>query len=275
MLYSEDRENTLRHIVAKLRPYNWLTLDDKNYDFDSHLSSRTRREAKTQLYKGRKCRMETCFDVSRCRNGFKVYVYPDDNLLSQSYRKILTALRDSRYYTEDPNEACLFVPSTDMMDRDKLSSDMVHDAQNRVERLPYWNNGRNHIVFNLYSGTWPEYAEDLGFDLGQAIIAKASFTKQYFRPGFDISWPLFPKGHAPRGGSRGELQTNNFPIQRKYLLVFKGKRYLFGIGSDTRNALYHLHNGQDIILLTTCKHGKDWQAHKDSRCDHDNAEYDK
>ena len=270
MLYTEDRGN-LDHTVAKLPMY----IDDHSNDFDTHLSSRTRREVKEKLYKGRKCRMETCFDLSRCRTAFKVYVYPDDNLLSQGYKKVLGALRDSRYFTEDPDEACLFVPSIDMLDRDKLSTDMVHDAQNRIENLPYWNNGRNHIVFNLYSGTWPDYAEDLGFDLGQAIIAKASFTTQYFRPGFDVSWPLFPKTHAQRGGTRGELQTNNFPIQRKYLLVFKGKRYLFGIGSDTRNALYHLHNGQDIILLTTCKHGKDWQKHKDARCDHDNAEYDK
>ncbi len=273
MLYNNaDRGNEDHTLIAKLRPY----LDTHVDDFDvHHASSRTRREDKTKLYKGRKCRMDTCFDLSRCRNGFKIYVYPDDNFLTPSYKKVLGALRDSQYYTEDPSEACLFVPSIDMLDRDKLSSDMVHDAQTKLDNLPYWNGGRNHLIINLYSGTWPEYNQDLACDVGQAMIAKASQASQSLRPGFDISWPLYPKTHPQRGGSRGELQTNNFPIQRKYLLVFKGKRYLFGIGSDTRNALYHLHNGRDIILLTTCKHGKDWQRHKDARCDQDNAEYDK
>ncbi|MGH0121946.1 UNVERIFIED_CONTAM: hypothetical protein FKN15_004806 [Acipenser sinensis] len=81
--------------------------------------------------------------------------------------------------------------------------------------------------------------------------------------------------HPRTGGDRGYLKFNTVPPFRKYMLVFKGKRYLTGIGSDTRNALYHVHNAEDVVLLTTCKHGKDWQKHKDARCDKDNAEYDK
>ena len=96
-----------------------------------------------------------------------------------------------------------------------------------------------------------------------------------FRPNFDISIPLFSKDHPLKGGGIGYLTLNDAPPSRKYLLVFKGKRYLTGIGSETRNALYHIHNGEDIILLTTCKHGKDWEKHKDSRCNRDNEEYSK
>ncbi|XP_051881274.1 exostosin-1-like [Pristis pectinata] len=247
-------------------------------DLNPGLSPRQKREVKANVYKNRKCRMETCFDSSLCqRNGFKVYIYPlqKGEKISESYQKILTTIEDSRYYTSDPRQACLFVLSIDTLDRDQLSFQYVHNVKAKIQSLPLWNDGRNHLIFNLYSGTWPDYTEDLGFDIGQAMLAKASIGMDNFRSNFDISIPLFSKEHAQKGGERGWLMYNNVPPTRKYLLVFKGKRYLTGIGSETRNALYHVHNGEDIILLTTCKHGKDWEKHKDVRCDKDNEEYEK
>ncbi|XP_010001969.1 PREDICTED: exostosin-like 1 [Chaetura pelagica] len=222
--------------------------------------------------------METCFDFSRCeQNGFKVFAYPRerDEPLSESYDKILTSIERSRYYTPDPQEACLFILSIDTLDRDHLSGQYVRHVDEKIRSFPLWNGGRNHLIFNLYSGTWPNYTEDLGFDIGQAILAKASFYTENFRPGFDVSIPLFSKDHPQRGGERGWLYQDSIPPKKKYLLVFKGKRYLTGIGSGTRNALHHIHNGKDIISLTTCKHGKDWEKHKDTRCDKDNVDYEK
>lgn len=225
----------------------------------------------------RDCRMETCFDFTLCEKGFRVYVYPiDDNAPpSASYAKVLNAIRDSGYYTSDPSQACVFVLSLDTLDRDTLSKEYVRNMPYRVQRLALWNNGQNHIVFNLYSGTFPDYLEDLGFDLGKAILAKSSISIENFRQGFDISLPLFHKSHPEKGGDEGFLESNKFPGNKKYLLSFKGKRYVYGIGSETRNSLYHLHNERDIVLLTTCKHGESWKGYKDERCDHDNVEYDR
>ncbi|KAM6209362.1 exostosin-1 [Sarcoramphus papa] len=242
------------------------------------VSPRQRRDASAGLYRGRRCRMESCFDFAQCRkNGFKVYVYPQQKgeKIAESYQNVLAAIEGSRFYTSDPGQACLFVLSLDTLDRDQLSPQYVHNLRSKVQSLHLWNNGRNHLIFNLYSGTWPDYTEDVGFDIGQAMLAKASISTENFRPNFDVSIPLFSKDHPRTGGEKGFLRFNTIPPLRKYMLVFKGKRYLTGIGSDTRNALYHVHNGEDVVLLTTCKHGKDWQKHKDSRCDRDNAEYEK
>uniref|UniRef100_A0A663NA90 EXT1C protein n=1 Tax=Athene cunicularia TaxID=194338 RepID=A0A663NA90_ATHCN len=237
-------------------------------------SPRERQAARLSVYKNSRCRMETCFDFSRCeKHGFKVFTYPRerDQPLSESYSKILASIERSRYYTPSPEEACLFILSIDTLDRDHLSGQYVRNVDEKIRSFPLWNGGRNHLIFNLYSGTWPNYTEDLGFDIGQAILAKASFYTESFRPGFDISIPLFSKDHPQRGGEKGWLYQDSIPPKKKYLLVFKGKRYLTGIGSGTRNALHHIHNGKDIISLTTCKHGKDWEKHKDTRCDKDNA----
>lgn len=225
-----------------------------------------------------KCSMETCFDFTRCEKDFRMYVYPqeDSNVPSPSYSKLLNVLLESRYYTADPKEACIFILSIDTLDRDRLSNDYVRNIQSKLQRLPHWNNGLNHVIFNLYSGTWPNYIEDdLDFDYGEAILAKASMSENHIRKGFDVSIPLFHKVHPAKGGEPGTSSANNFPLEKTYLLAFKGKRYVHGIGSDTRNSLYHLHNRKDIIMVTTCRHGKSWKEMKDERCDEDNKEYDK
>ncbi|XP_077287346.1 exostosin glycosyltransferase 1 ttv isoform X2 [Arctopsyche grandis] len=222
------------------------------------------------------CRMDTCFEASKCRGELAVYVYPSEGPASPSYRKVLSALRQSRYATDDPSRACLFVLGIDTLDRDPLSPDFVHNVPQRLQRLPFWNGGRNHVVFNLYSGTWPEYSEEgLGFDAGYAILARASASVSRFRPLFDISLPLFHKQHPEKGGEPGAAVDNNFPADKRYLLAFKGKRYVHGIGSETRNSLWHLHNERDLVLVTTCRHGKSWRNMKDERCDEDNREYDR
>ena len=261
-----------------LRPY--ADADDYESISDMHLSPKQRRESAPE-FKKQRCRMETCFNYTKCEKDFKVYVYPVQERVSESYSKILISIQDSKYYTSNPEEACIFILSIDTLDRDVLSQNYAKDIQSKIDRLPLWNNGRNHILFNLYSGTWPDYSPNLDFDIGEAMLAKSSISVHKFRPGFDISFPLVGKDHPHKGGERGHvyISMNNIPPLRYYLLAFKGKRYLTGIGSETRNSLYHVHNGEEIVLLTTCRHGKSWQKKarelNDTRCEVDNKEYDR
>uniref|UniRef100_A0A8D2NRV5 Uncharacterized protein n=1 Tax=Zosterops lateralis melanops TaxID=1220523 RepID=A0A8D2NRV5_ZOSLA len=175
------------------------------------LSPRERRAAWLSVYKTSRCRMETCFDFSRCeRHGFKVFTYPQERgqPVSETYSKILSSIERSRYHTPNPEEACLFILSIDTLDRDHLSAQYVRNVDEKIRGFPLWNGGRNHLIFNLYSGTWPGYTGELGFDIGQAILAKASFDTQSFRPGFDVSIPLFSKDHPQRGGDRAAAQLH-------------------------------------------------------------------
>ena len=130
-----------------------------------------------------------------------------------------------------------------------------------------------------------------GFHPGYAILAKASSSSGIYRRGFDISLPLFSKTHPETVGSqrvksaaevvsatcdKGLSEQEKRLITRKNpnLVVFKGKRYIFGIGGETRNFLHHIHNDEDILIYTTCKHGKRWKEANDERCEEDNSKYD-
>ena len=225
--------------------------------------------------------LNNCFNFERCNHGFKVYVYPaikdNDVFMSSMYEDILDTVRKSEYATSDPEEACIFVPSLDTLDRDKLSKSFNKNADKIIaDKMLYWKNGENHLIFNLFSGTWPSYEDDLSFKIGKAILAKSSFNLNTIRQNYDISIPLLPKNFPklPKAYSENE-HVNLFPIFRKYLLSFKGKRYLYGIGSETRNSLHLVHNNEDIVLLTTCRHEKNWEKFADSRCDEDNLNYDR
>ena len=227
------------------------------------------------------CRFDTCFDFSACRSGFKVFTpQPNpsdikDRIRSPIYLKILMSIRQSVYYTSDPAHACTFVLTTDTIDRDILSRDFIPNLDKKLSRRDIWNrHGKNFIVFNLFSGTWPFYLENLAFDYGFAIVARASFSEEKMRRGYDISLPLFQKDH-PQISRVDPYDNVVFPLERKYLVAFKGKRYLFGIGSEVRDELHVLHNGNDIILLTTCKHGKDWAKYADSRCKSDTEQFER
>lgn len=54
------------------------------------------------------CRMDTCFDFSRCNDlvrSVKIYVYPiDPQRVSPTFVKITNFIKQSKYYESDPNK---------------------------------------------------------------------------------------------------------------------------------------------------------------------------
>lgn len=82
-----------------------------------------------------RCSYYDCFNVYRCGHKgldkLTVYVYPlrkyvDDRRLSiepkmsKEYFSILKAIINSRYYTSNPEEACILVPSIDTLNQNRL-----------------------------------------------------------------------------------------------------------------------------------------------------------
>jgi glucuronyl/N-acetylglucosaminyl transferase EXT1 len=221
---------------------------------------------KKRIIEAEKCTMRKCFNFSKCSDltKFKIHIhhhYSSENNAQTSsiiYKTILSLIQRSKYFTNKSNEACLFILPIDTLSRDRLSSSYVRDLRSKIEALSFdaWNKGQNHLIFNLYSGSYPAYAEDqfdLDLDENRAILAKASFSIKFYRKNFDLAFPLFHSEMSVNHSSSLHLSAINFKLfsRKKYLLTFKGKRYLHGIGTETRNSLFHLNNGGEILLLTT------------------------
>lgn len=88
-----------------------------------------------------KCSMFSCFDVHRCGGGgididprkngsLSIYVYPIyrwvvdgkavQESLSYEFYQFLQTIKRSPYYVRDPSQACIFVPSIDLLNLNKL-----------------------------------------------------------------------------------------------------------------------------------------------------------
>lgn len=82
-----------------------------------------------------RCTFHTCLDVYHCgyndQTKLSIYVYPVEHIiddeglqitpsLSQEYFELLTTILDSPYYTNNPEKACLFVPSIDLLNQNNL-----------------------------------------------------------------------------------------------------------------------------------------------------------
>lgn len=146
------------------------------------------------------CNFFTCFDVYHCGtkgSRLLVYVYPEkhygnsekqvNNYLTKEFHSILQAIIKSKYYTSNPNEACVFVPSIDLLHPNKKRTHISHS----LSKLQYSVKGKNHLIFNLMYDNGKNYNDIIENSMGQSMIAGIGFTKPNYRKKFDISIPAF------------------------------------------------------------------------------------
>ncbi|KAI8421961.1 hypothetical protein MSG28_009868, partial [Choristoneura fumiferana] len=145
------------------------------------------------------CTYWECFNVYRCGRGghnkITVYIYPRTDYhtpegpiskFSREFYVILDTIRHSKYYTANPQDACLLVPSIDTLNQP------------------------------------PNYETVLDLNTGNAIIAGGGFDSWSFRYGFDISIPVYSPIAAKIDSSQPEekkylILSTQQNIQNDYL----------------------------------------------------------
>ncbi|KAL4709682.1 hypothetical protein ACJJTC_007413 [Scirpophaga incertulas] len=199
------------------------------------------------------CSYWECFNVYRCGRGghdkITVYIYPLNDYqteygkpisqFSKEFYTILDTIRHSKYYTPDPGEACLLVPSIDTLNQNSFSSEYVSRA---LHTLPYWNNGENHLIFNMLPGKPPNYETVVTLNTGKAIIAGGGFDTWSFRYGFDISIPVY--SHIAERIDSIQPKQKNFMIISTQVNI--PENYLEQLQNIASSSI-------DLLLLDKCK----------------------
>lgn len=203
------------------------------------------------------CRMYNCFNIYKCdeqannSNKISVYLYPLSTYLdhnggeisppiSKEFYQLYAAVADSEYYTDDPSTACILIPPLDLLNQDSFSP---KDAGYILSSLPYWNDGSNHLLFNMRPGNAPEYNTVLDVPHDKALIAGGGFSHWTYRPQYDISIPVY----SPVVSSVHLTDTSS--SSRPLLLISSQ----INIHPSTRTILDDLAStNSDILILDKC-----------------------
>ncbi|XP_056637726.1 exostosin-2 [Diorhabda carinulata] len=201
------------------------------------------------------CTHWDCFNVYRCghtgHDRIAVYVYPlkkyvDENgvpateHLSKEYYYLLNSVIKSKYYTANPEEACVFIPSIDTLNQDRIRLNLTSTA---LSSLPYWNGGENHLIFNMVSGSPPDFSPVVELDVGKALIAGGGFDTYTFRNRFDISLPVF----SPMAKSALVKNTSN---ERHWLVTSSQLNIDPFFLSELQKLRYRHH--ENLLILDSC-----------------------
>lgn len=208
------------------------------------------------------CTFWDCFDIYACgnhpvhENKIGVYVYPLRTYLStldeagghgpafqltREYYAMLEAITKSDYYTPNPRDACIFVPSIDTLNQVMLDDPAL--VGRALNTLPLWNEGRNHLVFNYVPGAAPHFHRVLDVPIDKSIVAGAGFDSWTYRKGFDVSLPLFStQQHLCQSGGDGD--ERQFFLVSPQLNIYENHRFVL------QNLAY---KNRDILILQKCK----------------------
>lgn len=100
------------------------------------------KDAELARRRNENCSYWDCFNIYRCGERLSIYIYPlidyhdaakpesksSLTILSKEFFEILKIIIESPYYTSDPKEACLLVPSIDTLNLKRIEPSVVAKA---------------------------------------------------------------------------------------------------------------------------------------------------
>ena len=134
------------------------------------------------------CRWSNCWDIFNCtkltvyapplqhfHDGGKKKVTPD---ISREFYSLYKWVAESEYYTNNAETACVRLPPIDFLSLSRVEN--IQKASAVLKNLPYWNGGKNWVIFSSHS------VKDFELETGEALVATSTLTDFTVRHGFDI-----------------------------------------------------------------------------------------
>ncbi|XP_045197567.2 exostosin-2-like [Mercenaria mercenaria] len=200
------------------------------------------------------CTFHKCFNVYECgyndQTKISVYVYPIQQFLDESgasmllsiskeFYEVLSAIMESPFYTSDPTKCCLYVPSIDLLNQNKLR---LKETSQALAALKWWGDGANHLLMNMLPGSVPEYNNVIDINVGKAVIAGGGFSSWTYRRTYDVSIPVY-----------NPLTANIYLPEKSYLEV---RQWLLvstqtGLHQEYKEVLVGLDKSQ-FLLVDKC-----------------------
>lgn len=153
-----------------------------------------------------------------------------------------TALLNHKNRTDNPNEADFFVVSFTLICLSFVAVDNIQ-LNNELQNLPYWNNGKRHIVFDLTDSPKSIYNNK------NLSILKSAFSVEHFDTTKDVSIPQFPRYRFT-----DELLSK---YEKTKLISFKGhpRRGL----NPIRDKLFEMNDDKELFIKDFSNNPKDFE----------------
>ena len=188
-----------------------------------------------------RCTFPTCFDYTKCHSKrIRTYFYPrilldkGNEMTTQSllHDSFIATLKNLSWLepTDDAGNACLLIPHIA-----DFRCDVRHpcNGQTLSRHLPFWNGGRNHLIFDTSSSSSSATAA-----VGRAILWTVQSLRAVVRPAYDIGIIL----------PHTAMQTAHaaHPHARQIFLSFRG------VSVSPEFSLAELESLSNVVIAIQC-----------------------